>query len=119
MPSAPGRDESLIPPEGFVKEVLWLPSLFVKTNVISDTRFEQCRLVGPAVIALLGDSSLIGCDLPGPFEAFFWEIPAEREMVFGAVAFVNCEFVGCRFDDSVGLAGPRELGEALRGNTTG
>lgn len=103
----------MVPIEGFRKEVIFLPNLFVKGNTLSRARFESCRLTGPGVMAWLGSTNVVNCTFPGPLEAFFWEVGPDRPMVFGPMAFVDCEFIGCTFDETLGLAGPPEVRRSL------
>ncbi len=111
------RDDTIVPPEGFKSDVVWLPKLFLKSPIIEGVRFEQCRLIGPGVMALLGELTVINCTFPGPAEAFLWEIPDNRPQVFGAMGFRDCEFIGCVFDSSLGVAGPRALLQTLMSAT--
>ncbi len=72
--------------------------------------------VGPAVIAPMGDVTMVHCTWDAPnFEAVFWEVdPEERPFIVGVVAFVNCTFSRCVFSD-VGVAGDAALRQALGG----
>ena len=72
--------------------------------------FENCLIVGPAVIALI-DSELLGCTLGAEtnLEELLWIVdPENRPSIVGAVAAEKCRFVQCRFQ-GIGFAGPKQL----------
>lgn len=95
-------------------EVIRLADLTVISDTIRSIRFENCMILGPAVVFLVG-SALNECsfDAPGP-EAIIWDIALDRrtEMV-GAIAVEGCEFQECRFQN-VGFAVDEDGANALR-----
>jgi hypothetical protein len=93
----------------FRDEVVRIAELTVNTSLLEDLEFTNCRIIGPAVLALLGGVTISHCswDAPG-LDAVFWEVPRTRELVVGAVGVVRCTFSNCRFEQ-VGVAGPPEL----------
>ena len=97
----------------FRDEVVRIAELTVNTSLLEDLEFTNCRIIGPAVLALLGGVTIAHCgwDAPG-IDAVFWEVPPERGVVVGAVGVARCTFSNCRFE-GVGIAGPRELREQL------
>lgn len=97
-------------------QIVRVAELTVLEDVIHDVRFENCQIVGPAVLALVDNVTISGAgfDAPGP-EALLWPIPPTRTAVMGAVGLVNVEFLSCRFQ-RIGLAIPeQQLPEALAG----
>jgi len=74
-----------------------LSDLAVTETVIRGVTFENCALLGPAVLVLLGASEITGCSLEGDPDGVFWEIPPERGQVIGAIGLQDCHVVGCTF----------------------
>lgn len=92
---------------------LRLTDLAVVTDTIADATFENCVLVGPAVILLLGDTTFGNNVFDTPsLDAVFWDVPAERQSIIGAVALVNCTVVGCRLQ-RIGMAVPANNREQI------
>lgn len=73
---------------------------------VSDTRFEACTILGPAVF-LLQPAVLNQCIyLPNDdLRSLIWPVSEGRRRVTGAFAFTGCEFTACRFI-GVGFAMP-------------
>ena len=97
-------------PEGlFRNDVVRIADLTLNTSMLDGYQFSNCRIIGPAVLVLLDDVSIIGCtwDAPG-LDALFWEVPSERQVVMGAVGVARCQFSNCTFE-LIGIAGPPEL----------
>lgn len=93
-------------------QVVRLPDLTVTQDVLSGVTFENCTIIGPAVIALLGGVTLRGCSFDGEAEAVLWPLGA-RQNVLGAIGLLNCVLVGCRFQ-RIGLAYTDEQESMLR-----
>lgn len=94
-------------------EVVRLAELTVNNSTIEGYEFVNCRVIGPAVVALLGDVEIRHCtwDAPG-LDAIFWEVPTHRELVVGVVGLRNCSFINCRLEQ-IGIAGPPEMRSAI------
>ncbi|MEV8023419.1 hypothetical protein [Microbacterium sp. NPDC080220] len=87
------------------REVVRVADLAVARPVIERHRFEDCLIIGPAVLATTGDDGLIeGCTFDGDASSLVWLIPDDRPYVIGAIEAANCQFVNCRFS-MVGFAG--------------
>jgi len=82
-------------------QVVRLADLTVTNDVIAGVTFENCTLVGPAVVVTLG-GTLSGCEFEGSTEGIFWPT-GDRSHVIGAIALVGCTVVRCRFQ-RVGIA---------------
>jgi hypothetical protein len=97
----------------FRDDVIRIAELTVNTFLLEDLEFSNCRIIGPAVLAILDNVSIIGCrwDAPG-FEALFWEVAPTRPVVVGAVGVRNTTFANCSFEN-VGVAGPPGLREVF------
>lgn len=112
------RRMTMPPPTGnreFRNEIVRIAELTVNTVVLKGLTFQNCRIIGPAVLVPLGEGSMNHCTFDveqGGTDAIFWEITPDREYVVGAVALVDCHFSSCTFV-SIGLAGPRDLREKL------
>lgn len=107
---------STAPPTGnreFHDDVVRMAALTVNTLILEGLTFQNCQIIGPAILVPQGRTSLIHCtwDAPGA-DAVFWEIPVTRRFVVGAVAVLDCTFSACRFLN-VGLGGPPELRRML------
>jgi hypothetical protein len=97
----------------FRNEVVRIADLTLNTSMLEGYEFSNCRIIGPAVLVLLDDVSLIGCTWDTPdLDALFWEVPPERPVVMGAVGVRRCQFSNCTFEQ-IGVAGPRELRAVL------
>lgn len=72
--------------------------------LVRDLLFVDCDILGPAVVVLLGTSSITNCSLGGEAIEILWELPSERQVVVGAIGLQNVQFDRCRFH-AVGFAG--------------
>jgi hypothetical protein len=76
-------------------------------GTIANKRFVDCTIYGPAVL-ILQNGELVDCSLGGPADALLWPIDGTRERVIGAVAAIECSFIGCTFQ-GVGFAGKADF----------
>lgn len=74
-------------------------------NRISGKTFERCTIYGPAVIAPLGKTAIVGCTWEGELDGILWEVAPGRRTVVGVVGLEDCSLTDCRFS-GVGFAGP-------------
>ncbi len=99
------------PPTGnreFRNDAIRLAELTVNIANLENLTFQNCRILGPAVLIPQGSSFMhCGFDTPN-VDAIFWEIAESREFVIGGVGAVNCTFSSCTFS-MVGLAGRADL----------
>jgi hypothetical protein len=103
----------------FRNDVVRIAELTVNTSMLEGYEFSNCRIIGPAVLALLGDVAIIGCSWNAPgFDAIFWEVPPTRPVVVGAVGVTRCTFSNCTFEQ-VGIAGPPEARSQLERGFSG
>lgn len=93
-------------------QVVRLTDLTVTQDVIEGVTFENCTLVGPAVILLMGTGTLDGCKWDGSPEAMLWPLEQRREII-GAIALVDCSLIQCRMQ-RIGLAYTPEQWETLK-----
>jgi hypothetical protein len=94
-------------------QTIRIVDLVVIDDVIQGQRFENCTIVGPAVLALMGRVTLTHCFFDAPTaDALFWPVPPERGQVLGAIGVRDTEFYSCRFQ-RIGFAGPPELRESF------
>lgn len=90
-------------------EVVRISELTVNSVTLEGLTFQNCKILGPAVLLLLGRTTLVHSTFDAPnAEALFWEIPPSRALVVGAVSAVDCTFSACRFE-AIGLGGPPEM----------
>jgi hypothetical protein len=98
----------------FRNEAVRIADLTVNAELIANRVFENCQILGPAVLAPLGRTTISHSGFDGDvFEDFAWPVPDERQQLIGAVAVVDCEFFKCRFVQ-IGIAFPESLHEQLR-----
>jgi hypothetical protein len=77
-------------------QTLRLADLVVLDDVIEDVTFENCELVGPAVIVLLDGSNFQRNTFTVPsMETALWHVPDGQEVVVGAVGLLRTTVVGC------------------------
>jgi hypothetical protein len=91
-------------------EELYISDLARHEDKITAKVFENCLIIGPAVV------TFIGCDardsgFEGDAESLFIEVPERR--VLGAIAFENCIFRSCRFR-RIGIIGTPDLIQYMR-----
>lgn len=70
--------------------------------MIVNTDFERCRLIGPAIVAPLGDAVEIQ-ESQFPDAEFLWELPAREGFMVGLIGLAACSIRSCTFD-GVGIA---------------
>ena len=92
--------------------LLRLADLTVNADVLEDVTFENCRIVGPAVLVPM-NSEIVNCGWIGDIDALVWEIPHGRDLIIGAVGAMRCRFYACTFD-RVGIALKPEAAEHFR-----
>lgn len=84
--------------------------------------FINCTIVGPAVVVLLGESSLQHTSMtalgPGPWALgtdAFWPFPDDRQYLVGVPGLVDCHISRCQLQ-RIGPAVPQSrLEETMRG----
>ncbi len=104
------------PPTGnreFRDDVIRIAELTVTSFILEGLTFQNCRIVGPAVLIPQGGVQIAHCswDAPG-VDAIFWEIPPERTQIVGGVVVKDCTFSKCTFQ-MVGIAGGAEMRSLL------
>lgn len=95
-------------------EVIRLADLTVAIPSVESTRFEDCLILGPAVVLPKG-SRFQDCSYDTPdVEALLWPLDPQRtERVVGVIELVDCEFHKCRFTQ-VGFAVDQTFGDQMR-----
>jgi hypothetical protein len=84
-----------------------------KDGVVRGMTFEDKEIVGPAVLAPIGEGTRVsGCMFPHPPSAFVWEIPAGTTK-YGLVGLVDCTFHRCTFSATIGFAVDPEQAKAM------
>lgn len=108
------------PPTGdrrIVDDVVRIASLTVTSPQINGMTFVNCQIIGPAVLALLEGVEMSHCTFEADVNALFWEVPASRPVVYGAVGLTNVVFSRCVFQ-AIGFAGPPELRQMFEAAVT-
>lgn len=93
--------------------VEYLADLATEEGILEGFQFENCHVMGPAVLVVQGDFDLVNNTIEGNPDAFLWEIPESRRHVTGAVLVKDTTFEGCTFTN-VGLAGYHDFIEQVR-----
>ena len=75
---------------------------------IDGKSFSNCRIIGPAILVPMGQTSFNHCSWEGDLDSIFWEITPGRETVMGVVGVIDCTFANCSFV-AIGVAGPPRL----------
>lgn len=97
----------------FRDEVIRIAELTVREPHIDGYTFVNCRILGPAVLAVVADVALVHCTFEADLNSIFWEIdPEARPTIFGAVGVTRTTFSACTFE-AIGIAGTRELRDRL------
>lgn len=93
-------------------QVVRITDLAVTADLVEGVKFENCQIVGPAVLALLDGVVVQGCSFDGTLDGILWEVAPET-LVHGAIGLKNVEFYGCSFS-RIGFAVLPELAEQFR-----
>lgn len=93
-------------------QLVRLSDLTVVRDVIEGVTFENCQIVGPAVVVLLDGITMSGCNFEGDAESVVWPI-GSRSRVMGAVGLKDCTIVGCQFQ-RIGIAIRDDQMDAMR-----
>lgn len=88
-------------------QVVRLPDMTVVSPLITGLVFENCLILGPAVVAMVNGGAVEGCSFDSPADALLWDFPADTIRV-GAIGLDDCSFINCRFQ-GVGFAGPPDF----------
>jgi len=72
-------------------------------EILEGYRFEGCRIVGPAVLALLVDNALESSTFDDHPDVVQWEADPDQVPNRGTIGLKDCQFVRCSFE-RVGLA---------------
>jgi hypothetical protein len=99
-------------PELRRREVVRLAELAAKSSSIEDVEFDDCELLGPAVVAPLENLTIDGSNFDAPPEALFIEVEDGRYVV-GVIALRNVTIRNCRIRN-VAILGTRESIAAFR-----
>lgn len=83
--------------------------------VIEGHTFENCTLVGPAILWLDQDTpnKIEFSVFPHELDKIIWEVPSSRPAFVGVVVVRNCSFTSCKFL-GIGFAGYEGLRAKFR-----
>lgn len=103
----------------FEGEVVQLCKLAVQPpHIIERVAFKNCRLVGPAILVMSGQTIMDGCAIEGDAASVVWEVPEDRDLVVGAVGLRDCLIMGGSLS-SIGFAlKPSQIPEFWAGTGT-
>ena len=80
--------------------------------IISGRTIEDCEIRGPAMIALLGGTTITSGTFDGDIGSLFVEV-VDKRYILGAIGLQDCVFRRCRFV-AIGIIGTREQFEMLK-----
>lgn len=99
----------------YQNETVYLPDLVKSVGPVITATFENCHLLGPAIVVLLSDTSVegvsFGVENSDP-ETILWEVP-ENSFKIGAIGFQDCRIMGGR-TEAVGFAGTKDALDKFR-----
>jgi hypothetical protein len=73
--------------------------------ILKGFTFENCTIIGPAVVASLGSTKWVGNSLS---TSMFIVIPKASRQLEGVIGLRDCTITGCKFMN-VGLIGPEDF----------
>lgn len=82
----------------YVGETIRLVDLIPQNEwTLRDVGFEDCDVLGPAIVYVENDVEIGHCEWDAPDEsALYWPIGPDRQAITGAVVLEACSFSGCR-----------------------
>jgi hypothetical protein len=83
-----------------------------QTAMIEDVHFEDCEILGPALLVPLDHVSFDETSFDGHPDAFLWEVSEDRIMI-GVIGLRNVRFYRCRMKH-IGLVGTPEVIKKFR-----
>jgi hypothetical protein len=87
----------------YTNRVVRISELVIVGDIIEDSDFVNCHLLGPALCAPLEEVAFLNCVFEGDIDAILWELPKPKQVV-GAIGLRRCRFDGCKLS-SIGLVG--------------
>lgn len=99
----------------FANEPVWLPLLAVHAMsaaepVIVGKTFTDCRIQGPALVAIMGSTRFDGCNMGRVTDPRSLTFIPQGPLLVGAIGLKDCTFIRCEFD-LVGFTGPQAFME--------
>lgn len=98
-------------------KVIRLVDLAAASDEISEQVFQDCEIVGPAVIFPSG-SQFRECVWDGDLDGVLWHLEPDQVRVIGAIRISNCLFERCRLR-RIGVTGPPKLLDDFRRGLSG
>lgn len=102
-----------------MKTVVKIADLADSHSVVQDRKFEDCQILGPAVLAPLEGVHFLNSGFDGTFDSIFREVP-EGQMLIGVVGLQRVIFDRCQFTN-IGIVATRQFielaGQAFLGES--
>jgi len=99
------------------REVVRLPELADRRSLIENHQFEDCEVLGPAILVPLDHVDFGDVAFDAALDAVFYEIEGDRGMT-GVIGLRRVSFRACRLRN-VGVMATHEVIEKLRRAATG
>jgi hypothetical protein len=90
-----------------MKTIVKIADLADSRSLIEDRKFEDCEILGPAVLAPLEGVHFLNSQFEGPFESVFREVP-EGVSLRGVVGLRRVIFDRCEFTN-IGIVGTEDF----------
>lgn len=94
-------------------EVVKIADALGPNFIVENKTFEDALILGPAILAPLGENTFSSCTFEGSPESIFYEVPPDRVLV-GVVGIRNVTFTRCRLS-AIGIIGTAESLKAFQG----
>ena len=95
--------------ETYRDQTVWLCDLVRESILLDGVTFENCHILGPAVLVPFENDSFVRTTFQADSspDDVLWEVPPTRKALIGAIPMRNCRMVSCK-TTNVGFAGPKK-----------
>ena len=90
-----------------MKTVVKIADLVDSRSLVEDRKFEDCEILGPAVLAPLNSVHFLNSSFDGTFGGIFREVP-EGQLLVGVIGLQRVVFDRCKFTN-IGIVATHEF----------